>query len=93
MDSKVKRLVLRFSVKLMLPAQFPAPWEDLMDSPNGIEWQYTEERERYIKKLNYTEVIYQTGNSLDPFNKHDQIKDYQNVILVHCKLLSLYLTC
>ena len=60
-----------------------------MDSPNGIEWQYTEERERYIKTLNHTEVIYQIGDPHDPFNKHDQIKDYQNVILVRCNFLSL----
>jgi hypothetical protein len=88
MDSKVSNLASRFSVSLMLPLQFPAPWEDLMDSPNGIEWQYTRERERYINTLNHTEVIYQIGNPHDPFDKHDQIKDYQNVILVRCNFLS-----
>jgi hypothetical protein len=64
-----------------------------MDSPNGIEWQYTREREQYINTLNHTEVIYQIGNPHDPFDKHDEIKDYQNIILVRCDFLSEILPC
>lgn len=82
MDSKVLKLY-----RISLPywsiglSQFPVPWEDLFDSPNGVEWQYTTERKAHLKTLNTTEVYYQIDDALIPFNKHEEIKDFQNIIM------------
>jgi hypothetical protein len=86
MDSKVRAAFFHIRRRAqLLPArryQFPTPWEDLFDSPNGVQWQYTPEREAYIKTLNSSEVIFQVGDPKAPFERHEEIKDVQNIILV-----------
>jgi hypothetical protein len=64
--------------------QFPVPWEDLFDSPNGIEWQYPPERASYMDTLNSTQVFYQVAEPYNLFKMNEDIKDYDNVILVSC---------
>jgi hypothetical protein len=89
MDSKVSftSLVVLAGVCNYAHYQFPVPWEDLFDSPNGVQWQYTPEREAYIKTLNSSEVLYQIGDARAPFDRHEEIKCSQNLILVSYFLL------
>ena len=56
-------------------------WEEFFDSPNGIEWQWTEEIEHRLSQLNSTMVSYHHWDPKEPFNRKDEIEQYQNIKL------------
>ena len=56
-------------------------WEQFFDSPNGVEWQWTEDTETRLGLLNSTMLAFHHGNPNDPFDKKEELEQYENIKL------------